>query len=95
MLAFEVQSHSAFLSAICRDAANTWEVDTPVKPPDVLFCIFLGNITHDQILKVSLYLFMICPYDRVKCLENLVNIIIFGCFVQLYILHEVCMNMRR
>ena len=32
---------------------------------------------------------MICPYDGVKPLENLVNIIIFGHFVQLYILHEV------
>ncbi|KAK7837197.1 hypothetical protein CFP56_021487 [Quercus suber] len=36
---------------LSRDAANTWEVDTPVKPPDVLFSIFLGSITHDQILK--------------------------------------------
>ena len=38
----------------------------------------------------SFYHFMICQYNGVKPLENLVNIIIFGCFVQLYILHEVC-----
>ena len=65
-------------------------MDTPVKPPDVLFSIFLGSITHDQILNVWIFLsFHICPYDGVKPLENLVNIIIFGCFVQLFILHEV------
>nr|POF20241.1 hypothetical protein CFP56_48210 [Quercus suber] len=42
-----------YFSIAKRDAANTWEVDTPVKPPDVLSSIFLGSITHDQILKVQ------------------------------------------
>ncbi|XP_050257257.1 histone deacetylase 14, chloroplastic-like isoform X2 [Quercus robur] len=41
-----------YFSTTKRDTANTWEVDTPVKPPDVLFSIFLGSVTHDQILKV-------------------------------------------
>ncbi|KAL0007737.1 hypothetical protein SO802_009239 [Lithocarpus litseifolius] len=33
------------------DATNIWEVDTPVKPPNVLFNSFLGNIAHDQMPK--------------------------------------------
>uniref|UniRef100_A0A7N2MRL1 Histone deacetylase domain-containing protein n=1 Tax=Quercus lobata TaxID=97700 RepID=A0A7N2MRL1_QUELO len=45
-------SRCTFLQLKGRDTANTWEVDTPVKPPDVLFSIFLGSVTHDQILKV-------------------------------------------
>ena len=36
MIDFEVLSHSAYLYTICRDAANTWEVDTPVKTLNVL-----------------------------------------------------------
>ncbi|KAF3974487.1 hypothetical protein CMV_002170 [Castanea mollissima] len=53
----ELRSHigreviKMYFSTAKWDAANTWEVDTPVKPPDVLFRIFLGNVTHDQILK--------------------------------------------
>ncbi|XP_065616390.1 uncharacterized protein LOC136061897 [Quercus suber] len=34
-----------------RDATNIWEVDTPVKPPNVLFNSFLGSIAHDEMLK--------------------------------------------
>ncbi|XP_065625897.1 uncharacterized protein LOC136065973 isoform X2 [Quercus suber] len=42
-------------SALKRwDATNTWEVDTSVKPLNVLFSSFLGNIAHDQMLKISL-----------------------------------------
>ena len=68
MLDFEVLSCSAYLYTICRDATNTWQVDTPVKPP------------HDQMLKVwiPLSLFVICLYDGIKPIENLVNIIIIG-----------------
>ena len=50
MLASKVLSHSAYLSSICRDAANKWEVDTAFKPLDELFSIFLGSITHDMIV---------------------------------------------
>ena len=46
MLAFEVLRHGAYLSAIYRDAANVWEMDTPVKPPDVLFSRLLGSMAH-------------------------------------------------
>ena len=44
MLDFEVLSRSAYLYlyTICRDARNIWEVDTPVKPPNVLFNSFLA-----------------------------------------------------
>ena len=52
MLDFEVLSRSAYLYTICRDATNIWEVDTPIKPPNVLFNSFLGSIAHDQMLKV-------------------------------------------
>ena len=52
MIASKVLNHSAYLSSICRDAATTWEVDTEFKPPDVLFCRFLGCIAHDHILEV-------------------------------------------
>nr|POE89394.1 hypothetical protein CFP56_01754 [Quercus suber] len=41
-------------SQLLRDATNTWEVDTSVKPLNVLFSSFLGNIAHDQMLKISL-----------------------------------------
>ncbi|XP_065626522.1 TMV resistance protein N isoform X2 [Quercus suber] len=34
-----------------RDATNIWEVDTPVKPPNVLFNSYLGSIARDQMLK--------------------------------------------
>nr|POE66599.1 hypothetical protein CFP56_32807 [Quercus suber] len=37
---------------IGRDAANTWEMDTPVKQPDVLFSRLLGSMAHDRMLKV-------------------------------------------
>ena len=47
MLDFEVLSHNAYLYTICRDATNIWEVDTPVKPPNVLFNNYLGSIAHD------------------------------------------------
>ena len=50
MLASKVLSHSAYLSSICRDAADTWEVDTAFKTLDELFSIFLGSITHDMIV---------------------------------------------
>ena len=50
MLASKVLSHIAYLSSICRDAANKWEVDTAFKPLDELFSIFLGSITHDMIV---------------------------------------------
>ena len=81
MLAFEVLSHSADLSAIYRDAANAWEMDTSVKQPDLLFSRLLGSMAHDWMLKVwiLLSLFVICLYDGVKPIENLVNIIIVGC----------------
>nr|POE53935.1 hypothetical protein CFP56_43397 [Quercus suber] len=36
-----------------RDATNIWEVDTPVKPPNVLFNSFLGSIAHDEMLKIE------------------------------------------
>ncbi|KAL0007747.1 hypothetical protein SO802_009249 [Lithocarpus litseifolius] len=36
---------------IRRVSTNIWEVDTPVKPPNVLFNSFLGNIAHDQMPK--------------------------------------------
>ena len=52
MLDFEVLSRSAYLYTICRHATNIWEVDTPIKPPNVLFNSFLGSIAHDQMLKV-------------------------------------------
>ena len=80
MLAFEVLSHSAYLFAIYRDAANTWKMDTPVKQPDVLFNRLLGSMAHDQMLKVwiLLSLFVICLYDGVKPVENLVIIIFVG-----------------
>ena len=52
MTASKVLNHSAYLSSICRDAANTWEVGTEFKPLDVLFCSFLGCIAHDYILEV-------------------------------------------
>ena len=52
MLDFEVLIHSAYRSTICRDATNTWEVDALVKPHNEPFSSFLGNITHDQMLKV-------------------------------------------
>ena len=52
MLGFEVLSRSAYLYTICRDATNTCEVDTLIKPPNVLFSSFLGSIAHDQMLKV-------------------------------------------
>ena len=42
MIDFEVLSHSAYLETICRDVANTWEVDTPVKTPNVLLSSFLA-----------------------------------------------------
>ena len=60
MLDFEVLIRSAYLYTICRDATNTWEVDTSVKPPNVLFSSFLDSIAHDQMLKVwiPLSLFM-------------------------------------
>ncbi|KAF3946530.1 hypothetical protein CMV_027214 [Castanea mollissima] len=35
-----------------RDAANTWEVGTAFKPPDVLFSCFLGSMAHDHILEI-------------------------------------------
>ena len=57
MLASKVPSLSAYLSSICRDAANTWEVDTAFKPPDVLFSCFLGSMAHDHILEVWISLF--------------------------------------
>ena len=50
MLASNVLSHSAYLSFICRDAANTLEVDTTFKPLDELFSSFLGSIAHDMIV---------------------------------------------
>ena len=50
MLASKVLSHSAYFSSICRDAANTWEVDTAFKPLDVLFSSFLKSIAHDMII---------------------------------------------
>ena len=83
MLDFEVLSCSAYLYTICRDATNTWQVDTPVKPPNVLSNNFLSNITHDQMLKVwiPLSLFVIYLYDGIKPIENLVNIIIIGWFI--------------
>ena len=56
MLAFEVLSHSADLSAIYRDAANAWEMDTSVKQPDVLFSRLLGSMAHDRMLKVWILL---------------------------------------
>ena len=97
MLASKVPSHSAYLSSICRDAANTWVMDTAFKPPDVLFSCFLGSIAHDHILEVwiSLSLFMICLYDGVKPIENLVNKIIVGCFKGFYVLYEACMKTKR
>ena len=52
MLDFEVLIRSAYLYTICRDATNTWEVDTFVKPPNILFSSFLGSIAHDKMLKV-------------------------------------------
>ena len=52
MLASKVPSHSAYLSSICRDIANTWEVDAAFKQPDLLFCCFLGSMAHDHILEV-------------------------------------------
>ena len=63
-------------------------MDTEFKPPDVLFCSFLGCIAHDHILEVcgSLSLFMICLYDGVKPIENLVNKIIVACFIRFYVL---------
>ena len=80
MLDFEVLIHSAYRSTICRDATNTWEVDALVKPHNEPFSSFLGNITHDQMLKVwiPLSLFVIYLYDGIKPIENLVNIIIVG-----------------
>ena len=96
MLAFEVQSHSAFLSAICRDAANTCEVDTPVKPPDVLFSIFLGSVTHGQILKVWISLsfhdmsIRWCKTFREFGKYNYFLDALFNC-----IYYMRCMNMRR
>ena len=64
MLASKVLSHSAYLSSICRDAANTWEVDTAFKPPEVLFSCFLGSMARDHILEVymSLSLFSLYVY---------------------------------
>ena len=97
MLASKVPSHSAYLSSICRDAANTWEVDTAFKPPEVLFSCFLGSMAHDHILEVwnSLSLFIICLCDAVKPMENLVNKIIIVCFIRFYVLYEACMKMKR
>ena len=56
ILASKVPSHSAYLSSICRDAANTWEADTAFKPPNVLFNCFLGSMAHDHILEVRISL---------------------------------------
>lgn len=89
MLAFEVLSHSAYLSTIYRDVVNAWEMDTPVKQPVVLFSRLLGCMAHDRMLKVwiLLSLFVICLYDGVKPVQNLVNIIIVGrcwMFINLY-----------
>ena len=42
MIDFEVLSRSAYLYTICRDAANAWEVDTPVTTPNVLLSSFLS-----------------------------------------------------
>ena len=96
MLASKVLNHSAYLSSICRDAANTWEVDTAFKPHDVLFSSFLGSIAQDHILRCgSLSPFMICPYDGVKPIEILVNKIIVGCFICFYVLYVACMKMKR
>ena len=39
---FEVLSHGAYLYTICRDATNTWEVDTTVTTPNVLLSSFLA-----------------------------------------------------
>ncbi|KAK7832346.1 hypothetical protein CFP56_026574 [Quercus suber] len=41
-----------FIGSLLKDATNIWEVDTPVKPPIVLFNSFLGSIAHDQMLKI-------------------------------------------
>ena len=97
MLASKVPSHSAYLSSICRDAANTWEMDTAFKPPDVLFSCFLGSMAHDHLLEVwiSLSLFITCLYDAIKPMENLVNKIIIVCFIQFYVLYEACIKMKR
>ena len=96
MLASKVPSHSAYLSSICRDAANTWEMDTAFKPPDVLFSCFLGSMAHDHILEVWIYLsFMTCLYDAVKPMENLINKIIVVCFIRFYVLYEACIKMKR
>ena len=72
---FEVLSHGAYLYTICGNATNTWEVDTSQQ--------FLGSIAHDQMLMVWIHLplFVICLYDVVKPVENLVNIIIVGWFI--------------
>ena len=42
MLDFEVLSHSSYLYTICRDATNTWEVDTLIKPPNVFSAVSLA-----------------------------------------------------
>ena len=56
MLASKVPSHSAYLSSICRDAANIWETDTAFKPPYVLFSCFPGSMAHDHMLEVWIFL---------------------------------------
>ena len=62
---------------------QTHEVDSPIKPPNVLFSSFHGSIAHDQILKVwiPLSLCMIYLNDGVKSVENLVYITIVGWFI--------------
>ena len=66
---------------------QTREVDTPIKPPNVLFSSFPRSIAHDQMLEVwvPLSLCVIYLYDGVKSIENLVNITIVGWFIQLYV----------
>ena len=56
-------------------------MDTPVKQHVMLFSRLLGSMAHDWMLKVWIPLsrFVICLYDGVKPVENLVNIIIVGC----------------
>ena len=75
------------------DAANTLEVDTAFKPPDVLFSRFLRSIAHDHILEVWISLSLHdMSYDGVKPIDNLVNKIIVGCFIRFHVLYEVCIK---
>ena len=44
---------------------------------------------------MDLSLFMICLYDTVKPIKNLVSKIIVGCFIRFYVLYVACMKIKK